>query len=119
MAIKVAPKTDLVFGVMAANVTVSHVRFQKADDSEPVIKDVADLAVTAGNRLRIPAANFAVVYPDGELSRAHMMGVVKAYWDGTSIEIDCMTDANTVVSDTGYSQQTHSDWVLTEQADAG
>ena len=117
MAIKVSPKADLVFGVMSAEVEVTHVRFQKADGTEPVVANVTDVTVAKGNRLRIPTGSFSVVYPDGALTRAHMLGVVKAYWDGTAIQVDCMTDANTVVADSGYSQQSHSEWVFTEQAD--
>ena len=61
--------------------------------------------------------NIDFVYPDGQMSRAHMMALVDSYWDGEVFQIDMMTSVNNVVSDSGYSQTTHSAWGITGEAD--
>ena len=120
MAIRVEPDANIIFGVMVAAQTITHARFRKTGDTgEAVVRPLsASLSVPAGNRLRIPATMFDVVYPDGQLSRAHMKGVVEDYWTGTEMQIDCMTSSSAVVSDTGYSQQTHDSWTITEENDS-
>ena len=118
MAIRVEPGSDLVFGVLDAATAVTHVRFQKSGNA-PVVRAVsATVNVGAGERLRIPTTGFDVVYPDGDLSRAHMRALVDSYWDGEEFQIDCLTDSTTVVTTTGYSQVTHDGWSISEEADS-
>ena len=117
MAIRVQTQDAVVFGTMAADVTVTHGRFQKAG-AAPVVRPLAaTLSVTAGQRLRVPAGMLDVVYPAGELTNAHMMAVVNPYWDGQVFQLDLMTDATTVVSDSGYGQQTYQNWAISQEAD--
>ena len=119
MAINVENTAALIFGVMAAEVVISHARFQQADDSEPVIRPVSpNVTVAAGERMRLPAGSMDVVYPRGELTDVHMDAVVKLYWTG-SFKVDMMTDATTVVADSGYSQQSTSAFTFTTNAAGG
>ena len=118
MAIRVEPGADMTFGIMAdGSVTATHGRFQKAG-ADPVVRPLT-AAVTAAvsERLRIPANMFDVVYPAGELNNDHMDAVVRAWWDGETIQVDLMTDATTVVADSGYAQAEHSGWTFTNEAD--
>ena len=117
MAIRVEPSADLIFGVMAGAVAVTHVRVQKASAAAVVRPIGSTLNVPAGGQLQIPSTMFDIIYPDGQLSRAHMMALVNSYWDGETFQIDCMTDANTVVADANYSQQTHNSWTITGEND--
>ena len=117
MAIRVEPGADLIFGIMAGAVDVTHVRVQKANAAPTVRALAATVSVAVGERLRILTTAFDAVYKDGQFSRDHMDALVKSYWQGETIQIDCMTDSTTVVADTGYSQQTHADWQFTGEAD--
>ena len=117
MAIRVQLGQDLSFGTMSAEVVATHGRFQKAG-AVPVVKQLAAaVTVAAGRPARVPAGMLDVVYPAGELTNAHVRAVVEPYWDGETFQIDLMTDANTVVNDSGYGQQTNNDWDISEEAD--
>ena len=118
MAIRVEPGAAMLFGIMAdASVTATHGRFQKAG-ADPVVRPLtASVTAAVGERLRIPTTMFDVVYPAGELNNDHMDAVVRAWWDGATIQVDLMTDDSTVVADSGYSQATHSAWAFTSEAD--
>ena len=117
MAIRVEPDSNIVFGVMAAQVVVTHARFQKAAANAVVRTLAANVTVAAGERLRIPSTMFDVVYKTGQLTNAHMDALVKAYWEGEVFQIDCMTSATAVVADAGYSQQTNAAWTFTQETD--
>ena len=118
MAIRVEPSADLTLGVMAdADVTATHGRFQKAGGGAVVRPLIANVTAAVGERLRVPATMFDVVYPAGELGNEHMDAVVRAWWDGQTIQVDLMTDDSTVVADSGYSQAEHDGWTFTEEAD--
>ena len=117
MAIRVQTQDALVFGFMDTAVVATHARFQKAD-AVPVVKQLsAPVNVAADERLRIPVGMLDVVYVAGELTNAHVMVVVQPYWDGETFQVDLMTDANTVIADAGYSQQTYSNWSITAEVD--
>ena len=116
MAIKVENEL-LVFGIMAANVTVTHARIQKAG-ADPIVRPLAaPLSVLAGERLRLPAAAMEIVYPSGEVGDPHMEAVVLSYWDGEEFMLDMMTDDSTPVPDANYTQQASDTWTFTIQPD--
>ena len=119
MAIRVQNGAALSFGVMEAQVRVTHTRVRRGTTGQIVRTDALSSAVNvaAGERLRIPSGDIDIVYPDGELERDHMDALVKAYWDGEDFAVDCLTAANTVVADDGYEQQVHSGWTFTKEAD--
>ena len=118
MAIRVEPGADLLFGTMAdGSVTVTHGRVQKTGQ-DPVVRPLtANVTAAAGERLRVPVNMFDFVYPAGETNNDHMDAVVRAWWAGETIQVDLMTDAATVVADSGYAQATHSGWTFTAEAD--
>ena len=118
MAIRIQTQDNLIFGVMAdASVTATHGRFQKAG-AAPVVKQLtAPITAAVGERLRVPSGSFDVVYLAGETNNLHMRAVLEPYWDGEAFQVDLMTDDMTVVSDSGYSQQTYSDWAISQEND--
>ena len=117
MAVRVQTQDDVAFGIMAAAVNVTHVRFQKAG-ANPVVKALAStLSVVAGRRLRVPSGDFDVVYPANELTNAHLRALIDPYWDGETFQLDCMTSSTVVVSDANYSQQTYSNWAISNESD--
>ena len=117
MAIRVQTQDAVVFGFMDGAVVATHARFQKAGAAPVVRQLTAPINVAADERLRIPSGELDVIYPANDLSNAHMLAIVQPYWDGEDIMLDLMTDANTVIADSGYSQQTYSNWSITAEAD--
>ena len=123
MAIRVDTSGDIIFGIMSAQVTVTHARFRRAsDDGQPVIYTLpANVVANANEGLRIRSGMFDLVYKAGPLGNTHMKAVVESYWGAAgsrvAFEVDLMTDDSTVVTDSGYSQQSYSAWAITEEAD--
>lgn len=117
MAIRVQTQDDLSFGIMANALTATHGRFQKAGAAAVVRQLVSPVAVAAGERLRVPSGSLDIVYVAGETNNTHMLAVVNPYWDGEDFQIDLMTTETTVIADSGYSQQTYSNWQIAQEAD--
>ena len=118
MAIRVQTQGDINFGVMAAAQRVTHIRIQQNDDANPAVKELAaPVDVAAGRELIIPSGEFDLVYPAGETNNNHISAMVTPYFNGVTFKLDALTDATTVVNDTGYSQQTYSNWSITQEAD--
>ena len=120
MAIKVENSDALVFGVLEVETVATHGRFKKtgAPDNTRITRQLtAAVTVAVGERLRIPANSLDVVYKTGQLVDPHMDALVKAYWSGASFEVDLMTNATTVITTTGYSQQTTDAWDFTTEND--
>ena len=117
MAVRVQNGADINFGTFATAVTVSHIRIQKSGAAPSVKALQADVAVGANENFRIPEGDLDVLYPSGDLSDAHMDALVKSYWNGETFQIDAMTDDSTVVTASGYSQQTTSDWDFSTEND--
>ena len=117
MAVRVQTQDDLDFGIMSAEVIATHSRFQKAG-AAPVVKQLeAPVTVEAGDRLRILSGDLDIVYPSGETTDTHMRALIDPYWDGEIFQIDMMTDGSTVIADLGYTQQTYSNWEISEEVD--
>ena len=119
MAVRVQTQADINFGNMAAQVTATHARFQKPGASpRPVVRQLAaPVTVAAGAPLLLPNGLMDIVYPAGDLNNTHLRGLIDPYWANQNFQIDMMTDANTVVADANYRQQTYSNWSITEEAD--
>lgn len=123
MAIRVDSNAAITFGVMSAQVVVSHVRFRRgSDDAGEVVYELPSaITVPADQGLRIPSGMFDLVYKAGPFGNTHMQSLVEAWWGATgsrtSIEVDAMTSSSAVVSDSGYSQQSFDGWLITTEAD--
>ncbi len=128
MAVRIENTAAINFGTFAAAATVTHIRIRRAsDDGQPLVRALASsVAVANGNEFQIDAGRLDILYPSGTLgidrtqSDAHMQAVVESYWGAgatLAMEVDAMTDANTPVAVTGYSQQSVSAWTLTTEAD--
>ena len=118
MAVRVRNSAVLDFGIVTADVTATHIRGQRTDDTDDgFLIDAVDVAAEAGNRLTVPIGGVNVLFPDGGISRHLNRSMVDAFFANEAYQIDLLTDASTVVSVGGYSQQSHSAWNITEQAD--
>lgn len=119
MSIRVQTQDDVDFGVMAAEVTVTHFRIQENDGSNPVILPLSGggRTIPAGQKLQLLSGDLDFIYPAGGFNNAHMRAVVEPYYSGETFKLDILTDAATVVNDAGYSQQTYSNFGITEEDD--
>ena len=118
MAVKVENGAAAIeFGTMGAQVTVTHVRIMKSGGSQPaLVKELgSEVVVNAQERLRIPGNDLDIIHITGEEGTdAYLTALLTPYWGGgESFLVDCMTDANTPVSTSGYSQQTVSNFTIT------
>lgn len=117
MAVRVQTQADLNFGNMAVQVTATHVRFQKAG-ANPVVKQLAaPVTVAAGAPLIVPNGLLDMVYPAGDFNNNHMRALIDPYWAGEEFQIDMLSDAATVVVDSGYGQRTYSNWAISNEND--
>ena len=124
MAVRAENGADLIFGIMAAALTASHWRPQKDGVNllNPAIKALtANVAVEAGQRLRIPEGMLDLVYRRGDMSDAHIQACVEPeLTTGDEIDVDMFTSASAsdIIDDSGYSQQSTSDWDFSTEADS-
>ena len=123
MGIRVDTQGDINFGIAAAAISISHVRFRRAsDNAQPVVLALAaTVAIAANQGMRIRSGMFDLVYKSGPLGNVHMLAVVEGYWGASGsrldIEVDLMTSSTQVVTVGGYSQQSYDDWLITSEAD--
>ena len=118
MAVKVENGAAAIeFGTMGSQVTVTHVRVVKTGNSQPALVKELGSAVTvnAQERLRIPGNDLDILHITGDDGTdAYLTALLTPYWaGGESFLVDCMTDATTPVSVSGYSQQTVSNFGVT------
>lgn len=121
MAIRVENSAELDFGIMVSAVTATHIRCRRTADADDVVLiDANDVAAAAGERLKVNAREIDVVFPDGNtgVSRHLNRTMVDNLFNNVAWQIDLMTDASTPISVGGYSQQSHSAWRITEEADS-
>ena len=119
MACRVQTQAKITFASsLAAAQTITHIRFQENNDSNPVVKELLNpLQFRAAEPMEIESGDFDVLYISGDVSNDHMQAVAKSYWDGTTMKLDAMTSATVACSDTGYSQQTYSNWAFSVEND--
>ena len=121
MAVRVETSADLDFGIMITGVTATHIRCRRtADTDDVVLIDAQDVTAAAGERLKINAGELDFVFPDGTtgISRHLNRTMVDNLFNNVAWQIDLMTNATTPIAVRGYSQQSHSAWTITEEADS-
>ena len=115
MAIRAQNDGGIDFGDAAAEVVATHARVMKAEVlfikelTAPTTFAIGDTIQIAGGDL-----DFVVLAGDGQNDGIEEM--IEDYW-ASGVIVDLMTDDSTVVADTGYSQQTHDAWTLSQEAD--
>ena len=117
MAYRVQTQEKINFGVMSAEKTASHVRFSRSGFDSVTLALTASITVPSGDRMIISSGMFDIVYKSGALPDAHIQDLINPFWDGEDVMLDMMSDSTTVVDDSGYSQQTYSNWSITQESD--
>ena len=116
MAIRAEPTGQITFGRLAAETTATHGRVMRGNKALLVRELTDPVTVAANGQLVIDAGAIDIVFPAGELMNDGIEDAWQDYFD-SGVQVDLMTDAVTVIATSGYSQQTHSAWTLTQEAD--
>ena len=118
MAIRIEPNAEIVFGVVAdAEVTATHGKLQKTGDTAVIKQLTAPVTAAVGRQLVMPINMLDLVFVAGDYPNGLMNDILSPYFSNEEITIDLLTDATTVVADSGYSQQTHDGWQLSTETD--
>ena len=114
MAIRVENTNSINFGTAGAQFTASHVRLQHGSDAatQTVRALAAPITVAQNQAIEIVARALDMLFPNGDFDNDFMEAILDPI--GT-VRVDLMTDANTVVAVSGYSQQTVSAWTYTQE----
>ena len=118
MAVQVSNREQLNFGTLSGDTRVTHGRIRRAsDDVAPIVKQfAAPINAQASNALIVNAGAIDVIHNEGETTDAYIQKLVEGYWGvtgNTSMEVDLMSSATTVISDPNYSQLTVNKWDIT------
>ena len=115
MAIRVENDGGIDFGDAAAEVVATHARGMKTEVL--FIKELtAPVTFAIGETIQIASGDLDFVVVAGDAQNAGLEEMIEDYWD-SGVIVDLMTDDSTVVADTGYSQQTHDAWTLSQEVD--
>ena len=118
MAIRVQSNADINFGTVSSPLSVTHVRIQDENDTNPSVKQLqAPVVIASGQELVIPSGEFDMVFPSGDFGNGLMEQVISSYFTNRTMHLDCLTSQTVVVTATGYSQQSHNGWQSSQEAD--
>ena len=116
MAVRVQNGESLNFGTFSAEVTVTHARVGFGSQTLVVRPLATDRTVAAGREPEFLAGDIQLVFPSGEMEDTGLSALLGTYFS-QAVWVDLMTDPLTVVSDSGYSQQTSSTWNRSVESD--
>ena len=122
MAIRVQTSADINFGTFGAAASVTHLRVRPVIAGQQAARGfVVPLSQTvnvqSGRPFIVASGDLDIVYPSGALPDTHIQAAVSPLWASVAWQMDAMTDNSTVVSVSGYSQQTHDAWAISTEAD--
>ena len=118
MAIRVQNGATVNFGTFAAETTVTHSRITYGGEIVTTRPLTTPRTVAVGGQAEFAVGEIDLVFPANELVNAGLNAILAEAFDGTNaFLVDLLTDATTVVTDTGYSQQSEANWTRTEEAD--
>ena len=116
MAIRVQNSEVANFGALAAETVITHGRIGFGTETLAVRPLTTPRTVAAGGQAEFAIGEIDIVFPSNELSDGGYSELLALYF-ARSVWIDAMTDDSTVVAAVGYSQQTSSNWGLTQEND--
>lgn len=118
MAIRIENTGVINFGTLAAETVITHGRVSVGTAVLTTRALATARTVAAGGQAQFDAGEIDLVCPAGEFVNAGWNALLALALDGTNeLNVDAMTDANTVVSASGYSQQSTAAWSRSEEAD--
>ena len=120
--VKVTNENDINFGTITGVHTITHIRVRRqSDNGQPMTTALTSSVTTsAQNALILNSEDLDFNYNNGNFTNAHFRQCVNGYWGintDLSMKVALLTNANTELVDTGYREQTVSEWTITQDAD--
>ena len=118
MAVRIQNGEIHNFGTWVAGATATHGRLSIG--SARVVRPLSSsITVAAGGQAQIDVGEIDIVIPSNQLSDAFLKALIDLALNGTNeMDIDLMTSSTAVVSSSGYSQRSSSDWDTSEENDS-
>ena len=116
MAIRVQNGEIINFGTLDAETTVTHARIGFGSNALVVRPLTTQRTIAANGQGQFAVGDIDIVFPANELNDDGLSDLLALYF-AQNVWIDLMTDDSTVVTTTGYSQQTSTNWTRAQEAD--
>ena len=118
MAVRIQNGGTINFGTLGAAATITHFRLRIGAANFAVQTVDTNRVIANGGQAQFSAGAIDVVLPSNDLTNAGHQAFVNLALNGTNaILVDAMTSASAVVSVTGYSQQSVTDWDTSTEND--
>lgn len=116
MAVRVQTQDDLLFGVMTTRRTATHVRIQR-DGIVLLTKELTTpVTAEAGEGIRLPSGQLDFVHATGaDGTDDYVRALVDSYWKQQLFQLDLLSDASTVIQDSGYNSQSYANWQISNE----
>ena len=118
MAVRVQNGAILNFGTFLAQTTITHARVTYGANIVTTRPLATNRTIGAGGQAQFAVGEIDLVFPANQLENAGYNGILSEAFDGTNtFLVDLLTNATTVVTTGGYSQQSSANWSLSNEAD--
>ena len=116
MAIRVQNGEINNFGTLVAQTVITHARVGFGANALAVRPLTTARTVAAGGQAEFAIGEIDLVFPSGDMTDDGISDVLALYF-AQAVWIDAMTSATQVVTTTGYSRQTSTNWPRTQETD--
>ena len=118
MAVRIQNGAVLNFGTLLASTTITNARIMYGANIVTTRPLTTNRTIGAGGQAQFSVGEIDLVFPANQLVNAGYNAILAEAFDGTNaFLVDLLTDATTVVTTTGYSQQSSANWPLSNEAD--
>lgn len=118
MAVRIQNGAAVNFGTFVAETVVTHARITVGSGILTTRPLTTQRTVAAGGQAEFAVGEIDVVIPANELVNEGLNALLALALNGTNtMLVDLLTAADTVVATGGYSQQSETNWSLTNEAD--
>lgn len=118
MAVRIQNGAVVGFGVFSAETTVTHARISVGSDILTTRPLTTQRTIAAGGQAQFAVGEIDVVIPANQLLNGGLNALLALALNGTNaLNVDLLTDATTVVTTSGYSQQAVTNWTRSNEAD--
>ena len=118
MAVRVENGVAVNFGTFGAETTVTHARVSVGTNILTTRPLANQRTIANGGQAEFAVGAIDLVFPANQLENAGLNALLELALDGSNaMLVDLLTNANTVVTTAGYSQQSVTNWTRNNEAD--